>query len=135
MEKCEPAVVKNFEKFERRMLYCLRLMHSLNLIHKDIKPHNIAFSPSLNDFVFIDFGVSEYVNEKPGSYSCTFREGTFRYMSPEMKRLHPGCSGYIDLYWNDLFSLRQCMDETTVLDMDSEPSSKSTNYSNRDSCF
>jgi serine/threonine protein kinase len=65
MEKCEPINVKGFfsiDTFERRMLYCLRLMHSLNLIHKDIKPHNICFSISLNDFVFIDFGVSTYIS-------------------------------------------------------------------------
>jgi hypothetical protein len=42
-------------------------------------------------------------------------------MSPEMRRLQPGCSGYIDLYWNDLFSLRRCIDETMIGATNIEP--------------
>lgn len=84
MEKCSPLVsaITNLSDFRLRMLYCLRVMHSFGLIHKDIKPDNIAYSPSLKDFVFIDFGVSEWVREQPGCKTFTYREGTFLYMSP-----------------------------------------------------
>lgn len=56
-------------------------MHSFGIIHKDIKPSNVAYSPSLKNFVFIDFGVSECVKERPGDQTVAFREGTYTYMS------------------------------------------------------
>lgn len=64
------------------MLYCIRVLHSFGLIHKDIKPSNMAYSPILGNFVFIDFGISEWVIEQPGCKTLTYREGTFHYMSP-----------------------------------------------------
>lgn len=86
-------------------------MHSFGLIHKDIKPENIAYSPSLKDYVFLDFGVSTFAMERPGDCSWTLREGTFKYMSPEMKNLGVGSGGLIDLYYNDLYSLRASLKE------------------------
>lgn len=34
-------------------------MHRLQIIHYDIKPENIMFSPSHKKFIFIDFGMAE----------------------------------------------------------------------------
>lgn len=36
----------------------LKRLHSFQIVHNDIKPDNICFSPNLNEFVFIDFGLS-----------------------------------------------------------------------------
>lgn len=87
MEECEPLqripIIKG--TLRDRLMYCLGVMHSFGLIHKDIKPANIVYSPTIQDLVFIDFGVSECVKEKPGTNIYTFREGTRKYMSPEMR--------------------------------------------------
>lgn len=63
MELCKPlsSLQCQAEESEMRLKYCVRLMHSLNLIHKDIKPSNIMYSPSSRDLVLIDFGISEVV--------------------------------------------------------------------------
>jgi serine/threonine protein kinase len=39
-------------------------MHSLNIVHLDIKPQNIVYSNIYKKLVFIDFGMSEckYIN-------------------------------------------------------------------------
>lgn len=39
----------------------LAIMHNFHIVHLDIKPDNIAFSPSLNKPIFIDFGFSSVI--------------------------------------------------------------------------
>lgn len=41
-------------------------MHMLQIVHRDIKPGNIMFSPTFNKNVFIDFGGSEILMEALG---------------------------------------------------------------------
>jgi len=36
-------------------------MHSLKIIHYDIKPSNVCFSELTNKYVFIDFGMSGFI--------------------------------------------------------------------------
>jgi serine/threonine protein kinase len=55
-------------------------MHMICLIHKDIKPANILYSPSRNELVLCDFGISDFVADKIGWKSLTFKEGTKHYM-------------------------------------------------------
>mgnify|MGYP002078927236 CR=1 FL=1 len=38
-------------------------MHYLKLIHADIKPSNVAYSPYHKKYVFIDFGLSLFIKE------------------------------------------------------------------------
>ncbi len=40
----------------------------------------------------------------------TYKEGTYRYMSPEMHQLNAFECGKVDLYYNDLWGLKTSMD-------------------------
>ncbi len=59
----------------------LKEMHSLSIIHRDIKPCNIMYSPSYQKYVLIDFGISEYVSERPGQNVFASFAGTYYYCS------------------------------------------------------
>lgn len=91
---------------EERLKYCVRLLHTFRIVHKDLKPSNIMFSPSLGNFVLIDFGISEFTQREPGEMSFTYREGTPKYMSPELFCLKKGVLGMADLYYNDMHCLQ-----------------------------
>lgn len=56
-------------------------MHTFGLIHKDIKPSNIAYSRLIGDLVLLDFGVTSPIREQIGEKTLTHREGTLRFMS------------------------------------------------------
>jgi serine/threonine protein kinase len=62
----------------------LKRFHSLGIVHIDIKPANICFSPSLNEFIFIDFGFSRFITEEIGFKTYTNFLGTKGYLSEEM---------------------------------------------------
>ena len=74
-------------------------MHSLHIIHGDIKPDNVMFSPSLKKFVFVDFGVSRIIKEEKGEKTFTDYFGTTKYSSEEMLLLSIiKKEGQVDLY-------------------------------------
>ena len=52
-------------------------MHTINLVHLDIKPANIAFSPRFNKWVFIDFGLSRFIREEFLKSTLIFFVGTY----------------------------------------------------------
>lgn len=58
MELCEQADFSNIEKVSSELLENLRAMYSINLVHLDIKPANISYSPLFQKHIFLDFGLS-----------------------------------------------------------------------------
>lgn len=81
-------------------------MHTFNICHFDIKTDNIGWSYTFKKLVFLDFGLTEAVFESKGFKTSTDFKGTFRYCSPEMKKLyHLKQPLLIDTYYNDLYSL------------------------------
>lgn len=68
----------SFELLRRK----LHLLHVLRLVHLDLKPENIAFSPALDEYVFIDFGLSRAVCEPIGSKTLVSFTGSFNYCCP-----------------------------------------------------
>lgn len=86
----------------------LKKMHFLKIIHGDIKPENIMWSPSYQKNIFIDFGMSKVVKENIGQKSFTSFFGTYNFCSEDMKKLLiDNSSGYADLYFNDIFALKK----------------------------
>ena len=56
-------------------------MHILKIIHRDIKPDNIMYSPTFKKLVFIDFGGCLIINEPLGAKTFTYFFGTTKYCS------------------------------------------------------
>lgn len=62
-------------------------MHTLQLIHGDIKPDNIMWSTKYNKNVFVDFGLAKLLKEKVGMKTLTYFFGTYEWCSDEMKKI------------------------------------------------
>jgi serine/threonine protein kinase len=63
----------------------LLLLHSLRIVHMDIKPLNVMYSKSSLEWVFIDFGFSKTIKEEKGLKSLALFAGTLNYCSEEMQ--------------------------------------------------
>jgi len=84
----------------------LSMMHHFHLVHMDIKPDNIMFSPYYKRVVFIDFGLSRIISEPIGVKTLSNYIGTPHYWSPEMNKCFLSKKPkFIDLYYNDLYCL------------------------------
>lgn len=119
MEYCLP---KKFNKqAENDLKRNLAILHSFNIVHLDIKPMNIAFSNEFSKWIFIDFGFTEVVEQKVGYKTKTRYIGTFSFSSDEMKNCILG-SNYVDLYYNDAFSLQQTISYFQKTDVNLENS-------------
>lgn len=91
------------------------MLHSLKIIHGDIKPENIMWSPTFKKNVLIDFGLSLFLSEKPGFKTLTNYFGTYQFSSPEMKKiLSTKTAMYVDLYYNDLFALKKSISKISI---------------------
>ena len=62
----------------------LAQLHQANIIHKDIKPHNILINSKTGKVKIINFGISSCLSqENVNSSNSNLLEGTLAYMSPE----------------------------------------------------
>jgi serine/threonine protein kinase len=59
----------------------VKIMHSHNIVHKDLKPANIMISPELKTTI-IDFGFS--CENVPGRFQCTDPMSTVVFSTPEL---------------------------------------------------
>jgi serine/threonine protein kinase len=104
MERCERVNVHNSHQWQ--LYENMALMHQIGIIHQDIKPENIMFSPTFDRPIFIDFGLSRIVSEKIGFKTLTNYVGCINYWGPEMSLCFTEKTArHVDLYYNDLFSL------------------------------
>ena len=62
-------------------------MHSLQIIHYDIKPDNLMWSKEFSAPVFIDFGGTTFINEKLGHKTLTKFIGTMGFVTTEMSKI------------------------------------------------
>lgn len=60
----------------------LKLLHELRIVHGDIKPDNVMWSPTYRKLVFVDFGLSCCPSQKIGEMTYTVYFGTPMFSSP-----------------------------------------------------
>ncbi|MFL9453916.1 AAA family ATPase [Tolypothrix bouteillei VB521301_2] len=73
-----------FLKVAINLAHTLGELHGQQIIHKDIKPHNILINPESGEVKLIDFSISSRLDkENPTLSNPNCLEGTLAYMSPE----------------------------------------------------
>jgi predicted ATPase/signal transduction histidine kinase/CheY-like chemotaxis protein/tRNA A-37 threonylcarbamoyl transferase component Bud32 len=76
--------VTKFLNIAIQLASTLAQLHQAQIIHKDIKPHNIVINPQTGQVKFIDFSIaSRLERENQTLGNPTLLEGTLAYMSPE----------------------------------------------------
>ncbi|RCJ16953.1 serine/threonine protein kinase [Nostoc sp. ATCC 43529] len=73
-----------FLKIAINLAHTLGELHAQQIIHKDIKPHNILIDLESGEVKLIDFSISSRLDkENPTLSNPNLLEGTLAYMSPE----------------------------------------------------
>jgi predicted ATPase/signal transduction histidine kinase/CheY-like chemotaxis protein/tRNA A-37 threonylcarbamoyl transferase component Bud32 len=76
--------LKQFLMIAIQLANGLGKIHENQIIHKDIKPHNIIINPTTNSIKITDFSIaSRLKRENATSSYSNLLEGTLAYMSPE----------------------------------------------------
>lgn len=92
---------KSFLKISATIAETLGNLHMKNIVHRDIKPHNILINMQTGDLKITDFGISAIItHENNEVYNPDFIIGTLSYMSPEQT----GRINRIVDYRTDLYS-------------------------------
>ena len=60
MEMCEQNYLE-VERMEKDLIEGLKVMHSLKIVHRDIKDKNVSWSPNFKKWVFLDFGFATFL--------------------------------------------------------------------------
>ena len=78
----------------------LAVIHTANIIHKDINPSNIVYNPKTKQLKIIDFGISTRLSrENPLITNLDRLEGTLAYIAPEQTgRMNRGIDYRSDFY-------------------------------------
>ena len=88
----------------------LKTMHTLRIVHRDVKEVNIGWSEKFEKWVFLDFGFTTCLRESIGEKSQTKFIGTFKYVIDEIQDLYYlGLSGKADFYYNDVVGLERSL--------------------------
>jgi predicted ATPase/signal transduction histidine kinase/tRNA A-37 threonylcarbamoyl transferase component Bud32 len=72
-----------FLKIAIQLVTTLGILHEKNIIHKDIKPLNIIFSPESGQVKITDFANASLLSQEHQAVSPYLLEGTLSYISPE----------------------------------------------------
>ena len=92
--------LKSFLKISAKIAETLGNIHEKEVIHRDIKPHNILINPITEAVKITDFGISAILtHENDEIYNPDFIAGTLAYMSPEQTgRMNRTVDYRTDLY-------------------------------------
>ena len=81
-------------------------MHTLRMVHRDLKEANIGWSSEFGKWVFLDFGFTKFLRESVGEKTYTKFIGTFKYTTEELHQLYYfNETGKVDFYYNDVHGL------------------------------
>lgn len=84
LEKNEKFSIKDFLEISILSVQALNELHNENIIHKDIKPHNIIYNENTKQLRIIDLGSASLLSkENPTLNMKQNMEGTLAYISPE----------------------------------------------------
>jgi serine/threonine protein kinase len=86
MEECE-HLAKISDSDYQCLLRNLKTLHKYHIVHMDIKPDNIMYSPAFKKPVFIDYGFSEIIEQSIGFKTMTCFKGTLEFVSPQMRKI------------------------------------------------
>ena len=76
--------ILQFLKIAIQLSQTLAQLHQQQIIHKDIKPHNILINPTTEETKIIDFSIATRLEtETQNIINPNYIEGTLAYMSPE----------------------------------------------------
>jgi predicted ATPase len=92
--------VKGVLEIAIKLASTLGYLHKHNVIHKDIKPHNVLINPHTAQVKLTDFGISAVLPKGASSVARQgMIEGTLPYMSPEQTgRINRSVDYRTDLY-------------------------------------
>ena len=69
------------EEIENDLREGMKKMHSLKIVHRDVKNKNVCWSPSLEKWVFIDFGFAKFIEEPLGRKTRSKYIGTYNFVT------------------------------------------------------
>jgi predicted ATPase/serine phosphatase RsbU (regulator of sigma subunit)/tRNA A-37 threonylcarbamoyl transferase component Bud32 len=100
LEKKKSFDVKLFLKTAVKIAEILGNLHMKDVVHRDIKPHNILINQKTETLKITDFGISAVLtHENDEVYNPDFILGTLSYMSPEQTgRINRTVDYRTDLY-------------------------------------
>ncbi|MCT7977852.1 trifunctional serine/threonine-protein kinase/ATP-binding protein/sensor histidine kinase [Laspinema olomoucense] len=96
----QPINLPEFLQIGIQLATTLAQIHHHQIVHKDIKPHNIIINPDTKEVKIADFSIAiSGAKETQGMISVDGIEGTLAYMSPEQTgRMNRAIDYRTDLY-------------------------------------
>ena len=85
IEKQAPLSERQVIDISRQIATALSFAHKKNLIHRDVKPHNILMAED-GTFKIADFGIARAVNKGTLVNNTNVVMGSVHYLSPEQAR-------------------------------------------------
>lgn len=102
-DKNKHACMSSALKVGYEILNILEELHSLGIVHRDLKRENITFDESTGSLCLIDFGTAKELHDRHGKRKTEqqYVEGTLQYMSIHVPQKHP--LGERDDVWSLIF--------------------------------